>query len=338
VYKMLIKRIFSGIQPSGVPHIGNYVGAIKNWVDLQNNFKGERNNLLFCVVDLHALTVKQDSKVLRDNIYSMVASLLACGIDPKKSLVFQQSQVPYHSELTWYLSCNASTGQLKRMHQWKTKAGKEKDEANLGLFSYPVLMSADILLYKATHIPVGDDQTQHIELTRDLAESFNKQYGNIFPVPTTLLTTAPRIMSLRNPKNKMSKSDSNKNSCINITDSNDEIVFKLKKAVTDSAPYITHDLNNREGVCNLIDIYSAMTNKRPEDIIQHYTDLEYFTKTLKKDLTDVVINELAPIRSEYERIIKDQAYLHHILEEGSNTANELALETIKEIRQHLGLR
>jgi len=271
-------------------------------------------------------------------VTNMVASLLACGIDPNKSLLFQQSKVPHHTSLSWYLSCLAPIGQLKRMHQWKSKSGNEKENSNLGLFSYPVLMAADILLYKSTHVPVGHDQLQHIELARDLTNLFNKRYNNdVFPLPESILTDTARIMSLRKPQEKMSKSDKMINSRIDLTDSDDTIALKIRKAVTDSNSFITHGLNERHGVRNLIDILSALTDTDKSTLIERYGGIEYFTRNLKSDTTDALIEHLKPIRNRYEDIISDKAYLNDILRNGSEKAKEIAEETMSDVHKILGM-
>uniref|UniRef100_A0A7M6DNN7 tryptophan--tRNA ligase n=1 Tax=Clytia hemisphaerica TaxID=252671 RepID=A0A7M6DNN7_9CNID len=304
------RRIFSGIQPTGVPHIGNYLGAIRNWVNLQNN--ASRNDLIiFCVVDQHSCTTHQDPVQLKENVTNMVAFLLACGINPNKSLLFQQS---------------------------KSKSGNEKENSNLGLFSYPVLMAADILLYKSTHVPVGHDQLQHIELTRDLTNLFNKRYNNdVFPLPESILTDTARIMSLRKPQEKMSKSDKMVNSRIDLTDSDDTIALKIRKAVTDSNSFLTHGLNERHGVRNLIDILSALTDTDKSTLIERYGGIEYFTRNLKSDTTDALIEHLKPIRNRYEDIISDRAYLNDILRNGSEKAKEIAEETMSDVHKVLGM-
>ena len=258
---MGVKKIFSGVQPTGNLHLGNYIGAIKNFVDLQN----ENNECIFCVVDLHAITVKQDPKILKQNIRETAATFLACGINPKKSIIFNQSSVPAHSEVSWLLSCVARMGWLNRMTQFKEKAGKDKEKASIGLYSYPVLMAADILLYDATHVPVGDDQKQHLELCRDIAQKFNNDFevDNFLQVPEPLIQKEfSRIMSLKDGSKKMSKSELSDFSRINLTDDRDQIINKIKKAKTDPLP-MPQDINEidkRLEVKNLLGIYSSLTN------------------------------------------------------------------------------
>jgi len=350
----LRRRVFSGIQPTGVPHVGNYLGAIKNWINIQNNNNniqnnndninaaGGEHNAIFCIVDLHSTTVtagNNDANTRRENIFGMLATLLACGIDPKKSLIFQQSRVPYHTELAWLLSCLTTTGQLTRMHQWKTKQSKEREASNVGLFSYPVLMAADILLYKSTHVPVGEDQEQHINLARDLTVTFNKRYSPTFTVPEGLYTDTARVKSLRKPDNKMSKSDDNANSRIDLTDSADVIVNKLRKAVTDSEPYITTgELANRPGVANLVSMYSAFSGLTVQQVVDQYKDVEYFTAPLKNDLAQVVVEHLKPIRERYTELIGSREYLERILIDGSEDARKIAQETMDEVYVKVGMR
>ncbi|XP_065649828.1 tryptophan--tRNA ligase, mitochondrial isoform X2 [Hydra vulgaris] len=331
------RRIFSGIQPTGVPHLGNYLGAIRHWVELQSENKNN-DMVMFCIMDLHSYTRVQGSNEMKDNIFNMLASLLACGINPSQSLIFQQSQVSYHTELSWFLSCLTPVGRLTRMHQWKTKSKETKNDTNLGILSYPALMAADILLYKSTHVPVGDDQVQHMELTRDVATLFNKTYTYTFPVPETLLTSTPRISSLRDPTQKMSKSDINENSRINLNDSPDTITNKIRKAVTDSEPYISDCLDKRPGVRNLIEILSSLSGTSNENLINKYRNTMYFTAQLKKDVTDILISSLNNVRTEFNILSQDRNYLEKILVDGSFKANELAAVTMKEVFQKIGVR
>lgn len=333
-------RVFSGIQPTGVPHLGNYLGAIKHWVNIQTKMtsSSQKNLVMFCVVDLHSCTTVQDSKTMKDNIFNMVASLLACGIDPEKSLIFQQSQVPYHTDLAWFLSCLTPMGQLKRMHQWKSKKSKDRDRNYLGLFSYPVLMAADILLYKSTHVPVGEDQLQHIELARDLCDNFNKKYTYTFPQPKAVLTQSSRVMSLKNPLEKMSKSHQSVSSRIELTDNPNTISEKLKKAVTDSEPYISEDLSDRPGVRNLVDTYCALSGMTVKNVVRKYQDIQYFTRDLKNDVTDLVIDTIKPIQSEFAKLQNDRPYLEEILRTGSFEANTVARATMDEVYRNIGLR
>jgi len=340
------QRVFSGIQPTGIPHIGNYLGAIKNWIKIQNEAKPD-DVTIFSIVDLHSTTTHFDPVHRKRDIFEMVASLLACGINPEKSLLFQQSRVPCHTELSWVLGCMTMTQRLNSMHHWKTKKEVEEEvelvgkhsSNNLGLYSYPVLMAADILLYKSTHVPVGDDQVQHMNLTRHLVQLFNNRYTNTFPVPQTLVTNASRVMNLKNPLVKMSKSDTDAKSRIELTDSCDQISKKIRKAVTDSKPYIRDgSLSERPGVSNLLSIYSGFTGLHVDDIVEKYAGVEYFTAPLKRDLCDVVINEMKPIREEFNSLTKNCDYLEDVLVKGSETARNIAEETVKEVYQKLGLR
>ena len=350
-------RIFSGIQPTGIPHLGNYLGAIKNWVKLQSpgaihakgaiqsdipelylDETGKQKEIFYSIVDLHSITVPHKSQEMQDNILDMAASLLACGVDPDKCILFQQSQVPQHAELCWLLSCLTSTNQLTRMHQWKSKKGSERDGASLGLFSYPVLMSADILLYRATHVPVGDDQQQHLELTRDIAERFNNAYNADLVLPTPIFTETTRVMNLRKPNVKMSKSEPNSNSRILINDSPDTIKSRVQKALTDSEPYISHDLSNRPGVRNLVQILAGINESSIAEVLNRYEGVEYFTRNLKSDLTEAIIEHLAPIRRDFDRYRVEKMYLKNVLESGSEKARYVAARTMFSIFEKLGLR
>ncbi|XP_019851391.1 PREDICTED: tryptophan--tRNA ligase, mitochondrial-like isoform X2 [Amphimedon queenslandica] len=283
------QRVFSGIQPSGVPHLGNYIGAIRNWVQLQ---KTCGNNVMYSIVDLHALTVHQAPLLLKRNIKNMTVCLLACGIDPKQSIVFQQSQVPEHCELMWLLSCQTPNGWLNKMTQWKSKGATDnKSFVNIGLYAYPILMAADILLYKATHIPVGADQLQHLELTCDIAHTFNSRYGvEFFPKPQPLLSEGKnqRIMSLRNPLQKMSKSDNQEMARIDITDTPDQVHNKIRKAVTDCTSAVTFEPEERPGVSNLVSMYSALSGKTTDEVVEDFTGKE--TVELKDGLTQVIMS------------------------------------------------
>ena len=289
------KKIFSGVQPTGNLHLGNYLGAIKNFVELNND---KENNCVFCVVDLHAITVKQDPKELRNNIRETVATFVASGIDPKKSIIFNQSKVTAHSEAAWILSCIARTGWLSRMTQFKEKAGKDKEKASVGLYSYPVLMAADILLYDATHVPVGDDQKQHLELCRDIAQKFNNDFNveDFFKVPEPLIQKEfSRIMSLKDGLKKMSKSELSDLSRINLTDDSDQIVNKIKKAKTDPLPMPSskEDLDQRPEAKNLIGIFSSLTGTKFEKIIDEFSGKNF--SEFKEKLSQVLVEEISPI-------------------------------------------
>ena len=330
------KKIFSGVQPTGNLHLGNYLGAIKNFVTLNND---SENNCVFCVVDLHAITVSQDPKELKNNIRETVASFLASGIDPKKSIIFNQSQVSAHSETAWILSCVARMGWLNRMTQFKEKAGKDKEKASIGLYSYPVLMAADILLYDTTHVPVGDDQKQHLELCRDIAQKFNNDYKeeDFFKVPQPLIQKQfSRIMSLKDGLKKMSKSDLSDLSRINLTDQKDEIINKIKKAKTDTLPMpsTVEELENRPEAKNLIGIYSSLTGFSLEKIINEFSGKNF--SEFKENLSNVVVEEIVPISNEIKKLLNDKNFLDEILFEGCNKADAIASKKVKKIHKILG--
>ena len=331
------KKIFSGVQPTGNLHLGNYLGAIKNFVDLNNN---NDNKCIFCVVDLHAITVKQDPKELKNNIRETVATFIASGIDPKKSIIFNQSRVAAHAEGAWILSCVARMGWLNRMTQFKEKAGKDKEKASVGLYIYPILMASDILLYDATHVPVGEDQKQHLELTRDIAQKFNKDFKSkdFFPLPEPLIQkNISRVMSLRDGTKKMSKSEDSDYSRINLKDSADEIKKKIKKAKSDSEPIPSDikSLQNKPEALNLLNIYSELTKNSIEKIISEMAGKEY--SNLKTKLTEVLINEITPVGKEIQKLLKEKSYLKNILKKGTEKANIIAEENLKNIREKVGL-
>ena len=330
------KKIFSGVQPTGNLHLGNYLGAIKNFVELSNDNK---NQCIFCVVDLHSITTKQNPKKLRDNINETVASFIASGIDPKKNIIFNQSRVPAHSEAAWILSCVARMGWLNRMTQFKEKAGKDKEKASVGLYSYPILMAADILLYDATHVPVGDDQKQHLELSRDIAQKFNNEFEveNFFKIPDPLIQKEfSRIMSLKDGLKKMSKSDSSDASRINLTDNKDQIISKIKKAKTDTFPMPkdTEELESRPEARNLISIYSSLTNTKIEQNIEILSGKNF--SEFKESLSQVLVDKIEPITKEIKKLLNDRSYIEQILDEGSKKANEIASKKIKEIHKIVG--
>jgi len=330
------KKIFSGVQPTGNLHLGNYIGAIKNFVDLQNQ---EGNECVYCVVDLHAITTKQDPKILKDNIRETTATFLASGINPKKSIIFNQSLVPAHSEGSWILGCVARMGWLNRMTQFKEKAGKDKEKASVGLYIYPVLMTADILLYDATHVPVGEDQKQHLELSRDIAQKFNLDFNspNFLRVPEPLIQkNFSRIMSLKDGTNKMSKSDLSDLSRINLTDSRDQIINKIKKAKTDTNPLPSDDkdLNKRPEVENLLGIYSSLCNQNLNKSINEFSGKSF--SEFKKKLADVVVEKISPISIEINKLQKDNAYIDTVLKEGGNKANKIALKKVNEMKKIIG--
>ena len=330
------KKIFSGVQPTGNLHLGNYLGAIKNFVDLNND---TQNECIFCVVDLHAITVSQNPKDLKSNIYETVATFIASGIDPKKSIIFNQSQVSAHSEAAWILSCIARMGWLNRMTQFKEKAGKDKEKASIGLYSYPVLMAADILLYDSTHVPVGDDQKQHLELCRDIAQKFNNDYEieNFFIVPEPLIKKEfSRIMSLKDGLKKMSKSEASDLSRINLTDNKDQIINKIKKAKTDTLPLPStiDELEKRAEAKNLIGIYSSLMNNTLQKSIDEFSGKNF--SDFKEKLSELIVNEINPISLKVKELLNDKVFLEKILDDGYEKANEIASKKIKKIHEIVG--
>ena len=330
------KKIFSGVQPTGNLHLGNYLGAIKNFVELNND---QSNECIFCVVDLHAITVKQDPKELKKNIRETVATFIASGIDTNKSIIFNQSGVAAHSEGAWILSCIARMGWLNRMTQFKEKAGKDKEKASIGLYSYPVLMAADILLYDATHVPVGDDQKQHLELCRDIAQKFNNDFGveDFLKVPEPLIQKEfSRIMSLKDGLKKMSKSDLSDLSRINLTDDQYQIINKIKKAKTDpfSMPKDIKELEQRPEAQNLLGIYTSLSNSNLETSIKKFMGKNF--SEFKEELSEILVNKINPISKEIKKLLKDQAYLDSILLNGVEKANQIASKKIKNIKEIVG--
>ena len=330
------KKIFSGVQPTGNLHLGNYIGAIKNFVQLQNQ---KENNCVFCVVDLHAITFKQDPKVLKNNIRETTAAFLASGIDPKKSIIFNQSLVPAHAEGSWVLGCVARMGWLNRMTQFKEKAGKDKEKASIGLYIYPVLMAADILLYDATHVPVGEDQKQHLELSRDIAQKFNLDFNspNFLRAPEPLIQkNFSRIMSLKDGTNKMSKSDPSDLSRINLTDTKDQISNKIKKAKTDteSLPDSDKDLNKRPEAENLLGIYSSLSNQSLKDSINEFSGKNF--SEFKKKLADLVVEKISPISLEINKLQNDINFIDSVLKEGGEKANKIASKKVEEMKKIVG--
>ena len=328
------KIVFSGVQPTGEIHLGNYLGAIKQFLNFQ-----DESDSIFCIVDQHAITIFQDPKELRQNVLSVLAIFLASGLDPKKCIIFNQASVREHSVLSWYLSCTARVGWLNRMTQFKDKAGKNRDNASLGLYAYPVLMAADILLYHADKVPVGDDQKQHLELTRDIAHKFNSDFNSeYFKLPEPIINkNAPRIMSLRDAKNKMSKSDVSKYSRILLTDSNDEISNKISKAKSDSLkmPSSLDQLTDRPEINNLITIYSSISNLDKQNVVNLFSNKEI--SFFKSELKDIVINLVEPIASSIREILADKTYLKSVLDSGSAQAKDRASKTISEVNQLMGL-
>ncbi len=330
------KKIFSGVQPTGNLHLGNYLGAIKNFVALNNN---KANECIFCVVDLHAITVKQNPHELKNNIRETVATFIASGIDSKKSIIFNQSKVSAHSETAWILSCIARMGWLSRMTQFKEKAGKDKEKASVGLFSYPVLMAADILLYDTTHVPVGDDQKQHLELCRDIAQKFNNDFevNDFFKIPEPLIQKKfSRIMSLKDGLKKMSKSEISDLSRINLTDDEDQIINKIKKAKTDPLPMpsTTEELEKRPEAKNLVGIYSSLTETNLEKNIQEFSGKNF--SEFKEALSQALVDRIAPISIEIKKLLNEKSFLDQILLEGCQKADGLATEKLKKIHEIIG--
>ena len=330
------KKIFSGVQPTGNLHLGNYIGAIKNFVDLQNQ---EGNECVYCVVDLHAITVKQDPKVLKDNIRETTATFLASGLDYKKSIIFNQSLVTAHAEASWLLGCIARMGWLNRMTQFKEKAGKDKEKASVGLYIYPVLMTADILLYDATHVPVGEDQKQHLELSRDIAQKFNLDFNspNFLIAPEPLIQkNFARIMSLKDGNKKMSKSDPSDLSRINLTDSKDQIVNKIKKAKTDPLPLPSteKDLIKRPEAENLLGIYSSLSKLNLNDTINEFSGKNF--SEFKKKLAELLVEKIYPISQEINKLQKDNTYIDSVLKDGAEKANIIASKKVEEMKKIIG--
>jgi tryptophanyl-tRNA synthetase len=329
------KLVFSGVQPTGNLHLGNYLGALKNFVSLQKEME-----CIYCVVDLHAITVFQKPNQLHDNVLETTACFLATGLNPDKSIIFNQSSVSGHAELAWILNCVSRIGWLNRMTQFKDKAGSDKEKASVGLYIYPNLMAADILLYKATHVPVGADQKQHLELSRDIAQKFNKDFNckDFFPLPEPLISkNISRIMSLRDGTKKMSKSEESDYSRINLKDTADEINKKIKKAKSDSEsiPGEIKLLENKPEALNLLNIYSELTKNSLEKTISEMAGKEY--SFLKTKLAEILINEIAPVGKEIQKLLKDKSHLKDILKKGTEKANIIAEENIKIIREKVGL-
>jgi len=332
----MVKKIFSGVQPSGNLHLGNYLGAIKNFVELNNE---KENHCIFCVVDLHAITVNQDPKQLKDNIRETVATFVASGIDPKKSIIFNQSKVSAHSEAAWILSCTARLGWLNRMTQFKEKAGKDKEKASIGLYSYPVLMAADILLYDSTHVPVGNDQKQHLELCRDIAQKFNNDFkvDDFFKIPEPLIKKEfSRIMSLKDGLKKMSKSEISDLSRINLTDDKDTIANKIKKAKTDALPLPStiEELEKRPEVKNLIGIFSSLASLTLENSLNEFSGKNF--SLFKENLSQLLIEKINPISLEIKKLLNDHNYLDSILIDGYKKADKIASKKVEKIHEIIG--
>lgn len=321
--------IFSGIQPSGILTLGNYLGALKNWVSLQ-----DEHNCIYCVVNMHAITVRQVPADLRRHTYEALAVYLAAGIDPSKSIIFVQSHVPAHAELAWVLNCSTMFGELSRMTQFKDKSAKNASNINAGLFTYPTLMAADILLYQAALVPVGQDQKQHVELTRDIAERFNGLYGDTFTVPEPYIPkTGMRIMSLADPSHKMSKSDPNPNSYVAILDDRDAIIRKFKRAVTDSEASVRY-ADGKDGINNLMSIYSCVTGKSFEEIEHEFDGRGY--GDFKLAVGEATADALAPLHAEYDRLIADKAYLEQVMRDGADAAASIAARTMRKVYKKTG--
>ncbi len=329
-----MNRIFSGVQPTGNLHLGNYLGAIANWVRLQEDFES-----IYCIVDLHAVTLPQDPDELRRNVREVTSGVVAAGIDPKRCIMFAQSTVAAHSELAWLLGCVTPLGWLNRMTQFKEKAGNRRDAAGLGLYAYPVLMAADILVYKATHVPVGDDQKQHLELARDIAGAFNHQYGvEFFPLPEPqILGAATRVMSLRDGSAKMSKSDSSDYSRINMTDDADAIALKVRKARTDPDPLpgTPEGLAERPEAANLVGIYAALAGNTVEAVCAEYEGQMF--STFKPALAELAVSVLGPIAAEMQRLMDEPGHIDAILADGADRATALAGPILAEVHGLMGL-
>ena len=324
------KVIFSGIQPSGALHLGNYLGALRNWVALQDEY-----NCVYCVVDEHAITVRQDPAALRRQTIELYAQLVACGIDPEKSILFIQSHVPAHAELAWVLNCYTMFGELSRMTQFKDKSAKHADNVNAGLFTYPSLMAADIMLYQADLVPVGEDQKQHVELTRNIVQRFNGIYGDVFTMPEAYIPkVGARVMSLNQPDSKMSKSIPE--GCVYLMDSPDEIMRKFKRAITDSDTErcVRYDRASKPGVATLIDIYAAVTGKSYQEIEVEFEGKGY--GVFKPAVGEAVVELLRPLREETQRLLSDKAYLEELYRAGAQKAAAVAQRTLRKVHKKVG--
>ncbi len=323
------KRALSCIQPTGIPTLGNYLGAMRNWVAMQDEM-----DCAFAVADLHAITIRQNPEQFRRQIYEMFALLLAVGLDPKKSLLFIQSQIPAHAETMWLLACHTQFGELTRMTQFKDKSTKHSDNINLGLFAYPSLMAADILLYQPNYVPVGADQKQHVELTRNIAERFNNLYGNVFVVPEPyIMQNAARVRSLQEPAKKMSKSDENQNAFISLKDSPDVIMRKFKRAVTDSEACVKY-AQGKDGINNLMEIYAAVTNKTLSQIEAEFEGKGY--GNFKAAVAESVIETLRPIQQKFDNLMKDKSYLKQVMKDGSIRAQAVSRRTLNNALKKMG--
>ena len=326
-----MNRVFSGIQPTGSLHLGNYLGALKRFVEMQRDYE-----CIYCIVDLHAITMPYDPVELRANTREVAAGFLASGLDPRECVIFNQSQSPMHMRLAWMLSCLTPLGWLNRMTQFKEKAGKKREQASLGLYGYPVLQAADIIGYHATHVPVGEDQKQHLELSRDIAGAFNRQFGvDFFPLPEPVITgEATRVMSLREGTKKMSKSDPSDYSRINLNDDRDTIAKKFRKARTDSEPGVTYDAENRPEASNLITIYAALADTTRQAVVDDYASAQF--SDFKKGLTELAVEKLGPVGEEMKRLMADPGYVDDVLREGAERARAIAIPIQAEVEEIMG--
>ena len=337
------ERVFSGMQPTHALHLGNYLGAMVNWIRMQ-----ETHDCLYCVVDLHAMTIFQEPKDLTENTRGVTAAYLACGLDPKRSIIFNQSGVPEHAELAWIFNCVARLGWLNRMTQFKEKAGKDREAASIGLYDYPVLMAADILAYRGTHVPVGEDQKQHLELARDIAQKFNNDFAEsiaahghgeaFFPLPEPMITgPATRVMSLRDGTKKMSKSDASDNSRINLTDDADTIAQKIRKAKTDPDPLPSDvkGLGGRPEAENLVGIYAALAGTTRDAVLRDFGGAQF--STFKPALSELAVSKLAPIAAEMRRLIADPGHIDRVLADGAERARVIAHPIVNEVKEVVGL-
>jgi len=326
------KTIFSGVQPSGNLTLGNYLGAIRNWVNLQDDY-----NCIYAMMDLHTITVRQTPADVRRRTMEVLALYIACGIDPEKSVLFIQSQNPAHAQLSWVLNCYTYMGELQRMTQFKDKSSRHAENINAGLFTYPVLMASDILLYQTDYVPVGKDQLQHIEICRDVAQRFNGIYGDVFKIPEGMLSkSGAKIMSLQEPEKKMSKSDPNPKSYISMMDDLNVIAKKIKSAVTDSEGVIEYRENDitKAGINNLLSIMSAVTGRTPEEIAADYSGKGY--GDFKSDVAEAVVETIRPIRAEYDKLIADKSYLSEICANGAEVAQRIANRTLNKVYKKVG--
>ena len=338
-----MSRVFSGVQPTGNLHLGNYLGAIKNFVELQ-----DKNECIYCVVDMHAITVKQDPQLLKKNVLEVAAAFIASGINPEKSIIFVQSHTSAHAELAWIFNCVARLGWLNRMTQFKEKAGKNRESASVGLYTYPILMAADILAYHATHVPVGDDQRQHLELARDIAGKFNNDFQTeFFPITEpVIMGVATRVMSLRDGKKKMSKSEESDYSRINLTDSKDEIVNKIKKAKTDSLPlpgaeclnknnnFNDEIMEDRPEAVNLLNIFSSLSGKPLSKIVDIYSGKQF--SYFKDELSALASDILSPVNNEMKKLLEDKIYMGKVLKDGKERAEQISNPIIYEVKKIIG--